>query len=130
MLRILTVSLVVVLALSVDIAITALAILIIALLAVLRVVSLLLLLLAAVVALLVLGHAITATVGLAGLEGSCTGGEAGSAGAELRATLIVAQVHLLGLLGQVLVLGGRIVFPRVEVRHDEVGRWLSIGLSC
>lgn len=133
---VLTVSLVVklALALAVDVAVTTLAILIVALLLAILRVETLLLLLAAVVALLVLGHAVAAAVGLARLEGSCAGGESGRAGAELGASLVVAQAHLLGLVCQVLVLGGRVVFPRVEVRHGErraavcrIDRWSGLG---
>lgn len=123
-----TVSLVVLalsLALSVDVAVPALTVLLEALLAtILRIISLL----AAIVALLVLRHAIAAgSVGLAWGESSSAGLEGRGAGAEgglSLLALVVAQVHLLGLLGQVLVLGRRVILPGVEVRH--VG-WLLVG---
>lgn len=110
---------VVVLALAVYVAVAALSILAVALLlAVLRVVALLV---AAIVALLVLWHAICGTIGLTRLEGGCARCKGRSTGAETRLAWVVAQVQLLlGLLGQVLVLGSRVIFPRVEVRH--VGR--------
>lgn len=110
----------VVLALAVDIAVSALPILreALALTAVLWVVALL----TAIVSLLVLRAAITSwNKGLSGLEGSSSRGEGRSARAEAALRLglgLVAQVHLLGLLGQVLFLGRRVVFPRVKVRHN------------
>lgn len=111
---VLAVSLVV-LALAVDVAVAALAILRIALslTAILRVVALL----AAIVSLLVLRAAVASCSWykcLAGLEGGSSRREGRGARAEaaLRLALgLVAQVHLLGLLGQVLFLGRRVVFP-------------------
>lgn len=119
----LTVSLVILaLSLSIDIPITTLAVLVEALLAtVLRIKSLLAT--STVVALLVLGGAaIAASILLAWLEGRRTGLEGGSGRTEL--ALVVTQIHLLGLLGQVLVLRSRVVFPRVQVRHNECYSWI------
>lgn len=83
---------------------------------VLRVVSL-----ASVVRLLVLS--VTAAKGLARLEGLRCGLEGSSTGAEASLRLL-ANVHLLlGLARQVLVLGGRVILPRIL----DVGHLVEVG---
>lgn len=72
-----------------------------------------------------------AAVLLTRLERGCTWSE-GSAWVEGRGArserlwllLLVVEVHLLGLPGQVVVLGRRVVFPRVEVRHG--GQYVDV----
>lgn len=66
-----------------------------------------------------------ATVRLARLE--CLGGRleggrsrVGSEGAALVLPLLVDVELLLSLSGEILVLGGRIVFPRIQVRHCDL----------
>ena len=50
------------------------------------------------------------------------GGDAWSETSLRLGGVLGVQVELLlSLTGEVLVLGGRIIFPRVEVRHDEFG---------
>lgn len=81
--------------------------------------------------LLVLRIAAAAAVLLTRLERGCTWSE-GSAWVEGRGArserlwllLLVVEVHLLGLPRQVVVLGRRVVFPRVEVRHG--GQYVDV----
>lgn len=53
---------------------------------------------------------------LPGLERLCAGLERICSWAE-PPSLVVVQIHLLGLPREIVILGGRIVFPRVEIRH-------------
>lgn len=101
--------------LAVDVAISLAILIIIAL----RSSILWIVVLAAVIALLVVRHVATG-ITLAWLESLGTGLERGSARSERCCTRIlslVVQIHLLSLPGQVVVLSGGIIFPRVEVRH-------------
>ncbi len=74
--------------------------------------------LAAVLRLLLVLSIVTA-VCLTRLEGLRCGLERGSTGSEsiLVWLLLVSEVHLLSLPCQVVVLGGGVILPRVEVRH-------------
>ena len=82
--------------------------------------------------LLLLVLRIAATIWLTRLERGCAWSE-GSAWVEGRGArperlrlllLLVVEVHLLGLPGQVVVLGRRVVFPRVKVRHG--GQYVDV----
>lgn len=67
-----------------------------------------------------LGVLVIAAIDLARLEGLRRGLKGGSSGPETSlGILVVADVHLLGPLRQILFLSGRVIFPRVEVRHGR-----------
>lgn len=74
---------------------------------------------AAVVRLLILRVSAAPAKGLAGLEGLGCGLERSGAGTEAALALLAAEVHLLlRLARQVVVLGGRVVLPRIlDVGH-------------
>jgi hypothetical protein len=58
---------------------------------------------------------------LAGLERLCARLERVCARAERALLRSAVEVHLLSLSREVILLGGRIIFPRVEVRHGCSG---------
>ena len=98
------------LALTVYIAVPLLAIwLLVALLTILRVVALLA---AVILLLLILGSVTTTAVCLAGSEAGGAWRETGSGGTEA-SSLLVAKVHLLSLASQVVILGSRVILPRL-----------------
>jgi len=110
----LTIGLVVIaLLLSIDVPVALTILLAVSLILVLRVITL-----TAITLLLIL--VIAAVRLLARLESICTWLERAGTRAKRRCVCrVIVEVHLLRLTRQVVILSGRVVFPRIKIRHDD-----------